>query len=206
MKRKSLLTKAQREREHQKYMQYAVGIFFIVLMVTSVGAFVFQMNPNSVAMGTVVEEFGYSFTPLNVEGGQLWKTGEDYFFLLPSQVLSFATDELATDALLQSQAVVVTFDEAMDDGQYVDLFLSELYDGFSQGVQFGSLTVNNSLELPQITCADATEQTAVLQILMTNATGLSQEGNCFTLSGFDSLELFYVTQYLKYRLKGYTLE
>ncbi len=212
--RKSNLSKSEIQDKRRKIMVIIVAVFFIGLMVFSSFAFVFLSNPTGQIGGSgsqTVEELGQEFSVVQVEETSLWQTRfndvEAYFYLLPSQLGVFEIDDGAVNPLLQSQMTHITFNSSDSNVSVIVESLGLLTDTLETlqvSTETGSITEENDFGLDQITCEDATSETPVLYVqLSEELVGVTQiDTNCYAVAGFDPIELIYVTEFYRYTLFG----
>ncbi|MFT4312886.1 MAG: hypothetical protein ACMXYA_00595 [Candidatus Woesearchaeota archaeon] len=216
--RKSNLSRSEIQERNKKILTIVVALFFIGTMVFGSFAFIFLMNPTGQigSLGnnaqTSVEEFGQRFQIVQSGNTQWWQTDfngvEAFFYLLPSQVGTFPIQEEDIDLLTQADLVYLTFNSSDSNVSVFVESISLLADTFTQLqipfdigiVEEESLIVE---DLPQYTCADATQTTPVIQITLDNDLGFVSVGdNCYQFVAIDALELIYLTEFLRYRLYG----
>ncbi len=217
--RKSNLSKSEIQDRNRKIMTIVVALFFIGTLVFGSFAFVFLMNPTGqIGFGggqSTVQEFGQTFQIVEFEGASWWQTrfnGQDaYFYLLPSQLGIFPLDSQGFAEIQGAESVLITFDSSDSNVSVIAESVSLLSETLIQKdilPQLGSTQSENEFELDFITCEMATAQTPVLLIeLDERIAGLIQtQDHCYTLSGFDGVELIYATEFLRYSLFGIQFE
>lgn len=202
--RKSFKRNTDREDKRRKRNLLLVGIFIVVLMVTSMFAFIFNIGGGTT---TSTVDYDKTFRVVNQEGVSLWQTsfnGERReFFALPSDVAGYYTPALSE--LLAEDAFTASFDSFDLDQQSIGFYISQLSDIDRQiGLAFTS-PLFNVTGVPILNCANATETVPILEIGLTNDTleeGLLVDGNCYTLQTFSPQDIVFYIEKMRYAHYG----
>lgn len=181
--REAELHKAEKRR---KRMVLFGGIFMIFLMVFSFASVILYAPTTQNQMEYGDYEFRLETRP---GGGQVLVTelqGQEVEFQnLPIQVAYMQVDPQAVQLLKDAQQVALAADPnlSVDIAPLVDYARLQL--ALAIPKSFPAMTAPDpQYQLPVLTCAQATQQVAVLTFNVTNATaGVTADGPCIVLSG-----------------------
>ncbi len=183
-----------------EYKQF-IGLFIIGIMVLStIGLIVVNYTDNAAV--TKLEYNDFTFRLANnqyfaridgIEHGFVFFPGDLEFIAIPDDV----------KALLQSPVLTVTYDpqsnisENLGEAQYYfEVQLSDI-----KMIQ-RSLTNSSGTELPQASCADATDAQPVVDLRLSGVSGIKAEGNCIIVNSLDAYDLYQQTERIIYSVLG----
>jgi hypothetical protein len=191
----------RRYRQKESKKQTIIVIFIAFIMVTSIIGFIFVSSPS----GGKLKFNKFTF----VKKGNLWSTSvnkkEALFNYYPAEVVDINLDPLIKEKVMNTLEVDSTYSFNNTFVGSVELALFQLETDLN--FHFGKflrkgLIINNSFNLPIITCNDSTEIIPVLYFKESNETKIYLEENCIIAEAKNGIDFLRIKDRLMYGLLG----
>ena len=183
-KHKASTTHQDKKQEKKKRI---ISIVIIFLMVASVfGIWASSKSQQSQELTYQGHKFRIGFNPNNDQQQVAFTkvNGKDVFFYsLPQDSLNLNTSGNLTKVFDNSQYIIITSDPNDQTAPYYDLIRYEISQ-FSTKQIYGAITNNKpNINLPLVTCLNATESTPIIELSTSNTTSIKVENNCIRVKG-----------------------
>ncbi|MEM3154440.1 MAG: hypothetical protein QW165_02615 [Candidatus Woesearchaeota archaeon] len=177
-----------------------IGLGIIAIMILSTVALVmvdFAVGPSS-----TFKYNGFKFRQMD---GQLTAKidGQQRVFLFFPGDLEYIRIPEDVKSMLQKPVLTVTYDPNstlspnMAEAQYyLEVQLQD------RKIIERAVTDNDGIELPQKTCAEATEAQPVVEFIESNTSVIKAVGNCIQVQALDAFDLYQQTERLVYSILG----
>ncbi len=178
-----------------------IGLGIIAIMILSTLALVivdFAANPS----GGTLKYNGYKFTVADQQYRAKINGVQRSFVFFPGDIEYIQIPD-DVKALLQKPVLTVTYDPNsslsanLGEAQYY--FEAQLADA---KIIERAVTNNEGVDLPQKSCADATEAQPVIELQESNQSVIKAEGNCIRVQALDDFDLYQETERLVYTILG----
>lgn len=178
-----------------------IGLGIIGIMILSTLALV-VVDYASNSSGGTLKYNGYKFTLVEQQYRAKVNGVQRSFIFFPGD-LEYIQIPDDVKALLAKPVLTVTYDpnsalsSNLGEAQYY--FEAQLTD--SKIIE-RAVTNNEGVELPQKTCADATETQPVIELLESNQSIIKAESNCVKIQALDAFDLYQQTERVVYTILG----
>ena len=172
-----------------------IGIFIIVIMVSSTIGFMMQQSPDG---GNTVEYNGAEFQRV----GYGWQVNiQDKAFSFENLTTEVENVSTSLEPPQQSQKIYVADypTQTTINGQYAMSKIAEFYSKFNIRVQPACMEEEGCGNIPIVGCQ---ENSPVISIQEGNQTQVYSQGNCTIIQGKDSVEIVRATERYLYTLLG----
>jgi hypothetical protein len=178
-----------------------IGLGIIGIMILSTLALV-VVDYASNSGGGALKYNGYKFTLADQQYRAKINGVQRSFIFFPGDI-EYVQIPDDVKALLAKPVLTVTYDPNstlsanMGEAQYY--FEVQLAD--SKIIE-RAVTNNEGIELPQKSCADATEAQPVIELVESNQSIIKAEGNCIKVQALDAFDLYQETERIVYTILG----
>lgn len=170
---------AKKNKSNKKMM---MSLFIIAIMVLS--AFGFVMSYQTSQAEKLKPYNGYKFT--GTPQGFMTKINDNefYFKYYPGDIEAINTSVSFKDALKNKKVISVTYDP---DSEFASLIAELQFDMEQKFSKYGSIFLTKGLTnatgytLPEVTCADATEESPVIYFKKGEKSDITAENSCIIL-------------------------
>jgi hypothetical protein len=189
-------------REKRNRIILSVVIAFVMILSTIGFFYGSQVNENE--QKYTINNKTYSYTRENNQYVlELNKKEKIGFYYLPFEINMNITDEIL-NSIQNSKVVYITFDPDAEKPEYIDLARFDLAMNFLNKniyVIEGTTKESQEINLPIITCENATAYMPVIYLQESNITNLINDNNCIRMQG-KNLDFIKFRDLMLYKLYG----
>ncbi len=178
-----------------------IGLGIIGVMIFSTLALVI-VDYTQTSSSAKLKYNGYKFT-VTEQQYKAKVNGQQKSFLFFPRDLEYVQISDDVKALLQKPVLTVTYNsnstlaENLGEAQYY----IEAQVGDVKAIE-RALTNSENGNLPQKSCADATDAQPVIELSQSNQSGIKADGNCIKIQALDAFDLYQQTERVVYTILG----
>ena len=177
-----------------------IGLIIAFIMISSIFGFVvdFAISPGA-------QKLKYNDFKFRVVNQQYFTkiNGQEHAFIFFPGDLEYLQISPEVKTLLDKPVLTITYDpnskiaDNLGEAQYY--FEAQLSD--AKAIE-RAVTNNEGIDLPQKSCADATDIGPVIELAQSNQSGIFAENNCIKILALDPFDLYQQTERVIYSILG----